>query len=83
MTRRIDRAEEDRMDKYYKQVSVVQDWTESVKDFVNDSAKMTENLSSYFCMEHEIKSYNSISEAMTRTLEGRQLNNFVEFMREK
>ena len=42
---------------------------------------MTEGLSVYFSIEHQINIYNQISEVMCKTLEGRQLNNFLEFMR--
>ena len=36
------------MDKYYKQISEVQDWVNSVKERIADSFKMTEALSAHF-----------------------------------
>ena len=52
-----------------------------MKQQVDDSYKMTEGLSSYFSMDCQINIYNQISETLTQSLEGRQLNNFLEFMR--
>ena len=37
LTKRIDRAEADRMDKYYRQVSELQDWVNGAKKKVEDS----------------------------------------------
>ena len=71
------------MSKYYKQVGILQDWMHSAQSKVIDSFKMTESLSVYFCHEHSVNIFNQISEAMTHSLEGRQLNNFLEFMRER
>ena len=52
LTARIDRAEADRMDKYYRQVSHLQEWADSVKEQIASSHKMTDALSNHFCMDH-------------------------------
>lgn len=45
---RIRKAEEDRMDKYYKQVGILQDWVAKNRDAIDDNIKMVEGLSVYF-----------------------------------
>ena len=52
LTARIDRAEADRMEKYYRQVSHLQDWADSVKEKIASSHKMTEALANHFCMDN-------------------------------
>ena len=42
------------MDKYYKQVSELQDWTNAVRDHISSNTKMTDALSTYFCSENVI-----------------------------
>ena len=83
LTARIDRAEADRMEKYYRQVSHLQDWADSVKDQIGSSHKMTDALSNHFCMDYQILTYNIISETLEQSLEGKQKNNFLQFMRDK
>ena len=64
LTARIDKAEADRMEKYYRQVSHLQDWADSVKGQIESSHKMTDALSNHFCMDYQILTYNMISETL-------------------
>ena len=45
---RVDKAEKDRMGKYYGQVSQLNDWVVKVKQKVEDSALMCDALGNYF-----------------------------------
>ena len=80
---RIDKAEKDRMHKYYGQVSEISTWVISVKQKIEDSAQMCEALRDYFPSEHQIFTMNQVAETLSKCLEGRSLNMFVDEMREK
>lgn len=42
---------------------------------------MVEGLANYFgTMDNQVVMFNSIAEIMANSLEGRQLNNFIDFM---
>ena len=69
------------MAKYYQQVSHLQDWSNRVRDQIEDSFKVTDAVSSFFCQENQIMVYNIVTETLTRCLEGKTLNNFLDFMR--
>ena len=45
---RLDKAEDDRMDKYYKQVGQLQDWVVSHKEQIEDNRKMVESLTFFY-----------------------------------
>ena len=69
---RVDKAEADRMDKYYKQVSEVQDWVHKVREKVDYSAVMAEGVANFFgTLEFQVVVNNTISEVLSSTLEGR------------
>ena len=81
LTQRIDKAESDRMQKYYKQVSELQDWVNGAKQKVEDSCQLSKGLVNFFgTMDSQAVILNSISEVLTNSLEGRQLNNFIDYM---
>ena len=69
--KRINKAEADRMDKYYTQVGELQDWAFSVKSQISESYEMTEALSRFFCTDHIVQTNNLIAEALFRTVDGR------------
>ena len=48
LTDRINKAEHDRMHKYYGQVSELNDWVQSVKGKIDSANEMTVALGSYF-----------------------------------
>lgn len=48
LAQRIDKAESDRMTKYYKQVSELQDWVNQAKPRLNDSTKLVEGLANFY-----------------------------------
>ena len=81
LTKRIDKAEEDRMSKYYKQVSHLQDWVDKWKIPVAKNSEFVDSLSNHFCQENQILIYNIVTETLSKCLEGRPFNKFVEYMR--
>ena len=48
LTERIDKAEKDRMHKYYRQVAELNDWSLTVQDKIDSSATMCDALGNYF-----------------------------------
>ena len=69
------------MQKYYKQVSELQDWVNGAKQKVEDSCELSKGLVNFFgTMDSQVVIFNSVSEVLTNSLEGRQLNNFINFM---
>ena len=71
LTKRINKAEHDRMEKYYKQVSHLQDWKNKVIEKIEESHKLTDALSQHFILENQISSLNQISEVMFKVCEGK------------
>ena len=84
LTKRIDKAEEDRMDKYYKQVSELQDWVNEFKPHAVLNNQMIAGFANFLSKnDNHVTIYNAISETMTACLDTHQLNNFIDFMSTK
>ena len=54
LTKRIDKAEHDRMSKYYKQVAKIEDWRVKIQDKIDDSYNIAEAVALHFGVESEI-----------------------------
>lgn len=80
---RIDKAEKDRMHKYYGEVAELRDWATSVKKKINDNDKMAEAVGHYFQSEHQVYTMNLISSTLSKCLNGRELNNFIDVAKER
>ena len=83
LTKRIDRAEHDRMDKYYRQVAELQDWVYKVRNKIDDNARMTEAVSHYFQGENSVFTFNAVTECLLKCLTGKEYNLLIDFMNEK
>lgn len=80
---RLDKAEQDRMHKYYGQVSKINDWVNSVKQKVEESAQTCAAVQNYFHSEHQIYTLNTISETLTKCLTGHDFNKMVNTVKER
>lgn len=58
LTKRINKAEEDRMSKYYRQVSDLQDWKTKITEKIEQSHKMAEAVASHFTIENQLVTLN-------------------------
>ena len=80
---RIEKAEKDRMHKYYGQVSELNDWATSVKKKIEDTTQMCNSLAHYFSSEHQVFTLNLITETMSKCLGGRELNKMIDEVEQK
>lgn len=44
---------------------------------------MTEAIARFYCLDHQVLTYNMISETLSKCLEGKSFNNMVDFVRDK
>ena len=81
--KRVDKAENDRMKKYYGQISELNDWVVSVKQKVEKNAQISEAISNYFQYEHQIFTLNLVAETLAKCLDGKELNKMIDDMHER
>ena len=79
---RIRKAEEDRMAKYYKQVSELNEWRREAQDNINDNNTMLEAVANHFAIENQVYVFGKISEALLKVLDNRELNKLIDFAEE-
>jgi len=58
LTKRIAKAEHDRMSKYYRSVAELADWRLKVTPKIDDSFTMVDALSHHFSIENQVTTWN-------------------------
>ena len=71
------------MHKYYGQVSELHDWANSVKKKIDESTQMCDAVAHYFTSEHQVYTFNAVTETLTKCLGGREFNNLVDEVKDK
>ena len=83
LTKIIKKAEHDRMSKYYKQVSDLNEWRIKMQGHIDDSIKITDAVATHFSVEAHVVSLSRISEIMIKVLDGHQYNKLIDVVNEK
>ena len=78
LTDRIEKAEHDRMHKYYREVSQLNDKVIALKPKIDENAKTCEAVVNYFTCEHQVFTRNQINEVLTKCLQGREFNSMID-----
>ncbi len=61
----------------------LQSWADSVKDDIEKNSRINQALSTHFLEEHTIYIYNIVGETLAKCLRGKELNSFIDFIRDK